>query len=183
MTKSEQDLYFQKFQARRTSRVVNFQSGYDGFYNSGGQEDTNNSSIGAPTGTSEVNPDDQGIDGDVAREGMDEAWQTDVANALEHVNRAISSIGSTNRSVDDGTIDGLNLLASTMQKLTGLPSGVSIAKAVPNPEGVTREPLVVNDNANSSRPGSHGYIDVKDLENSARKVTALSSRIVNVDRL
>jgi hypothetical protein len=183
MTKQEQKRFVENFQARRTSRVVNAQSGYAEVFQAANPSTQFDSD--PPSGTARTDSvGDPQWDGSVAREVPDEAWQTDVANALEHVNRAISSIGATNRSVDDGTLAGLNLLASTMQKLTELPSGVAIRKAVPNPDGPTEDVRHVPDNANSSLPGPRpAYVSVSELEAAASKQTTLSARIVQVERL
>jgi hypothetical protein len=194
MTKNEQQNFTKNWMKRRTSRVVNVQNGYAEFvenfsadpYNSGTLEETVDSGNGAPTDTTKVNPAD-GIDGTVSREGgVDEAWQGNLKDAITHIQRAIENVG-VNRSVDDGTLAGLNLLASTAQKLTELPSGVSIAQAVANADGVTREPLVVNDNDSSSHSGSrNGFIPTSELsrmESEAGKLTTMTFRIVGITAL
>jgi hypothetical protein len=191
MTLSERQIFAKNFLARRTSRIVSAQNGFSdvmtqfavGAYNGDTQAEAN-SDTGCPTDAQKVD-NISGRDGDVAREGADEAWQTDVANALEHINRAIENVG-VNRSVDDGTLAGLNILASTMQALRELPSGVSIAKAVANPEGTTRSPLVVNDNDSSSHAGPQGYIQTSELQkmqSEAAQLTKMTSRVVTVTAL
>jgi hypothetical protein len=192
MTLSERQIFAKHFLARRTSRIVSAQNGFEdvmstmqfdaGAYNGDTQEEANSNPTAATTDTTKVDVVSQG---EVPREGSDEAWQTDVANALEHINRAIENVG-VNRSVDDGTLAGLNILASTMQALRELPSGVSIAKAVANADGQTREPLFVNDNVASSHAGPQGYIPTSELQKmqgEAAQLTKITSRVVAVTAL
>lgn len=194
MTKTEQARYAANFLKRRTSRIVSAQNGYAKFveefpadpYEHDTLADVNTDN-GAPNTTTQVDPVDQGIDGTVNREGgVDEAWQGNLQDAITHIQRAIENVG-VNRSVEDGTLAGLNLLASTAQALRQLPSGVSIAKAVANADGVTREPLVVNDNAVNSHAGSrNAFVPTSELsrmQSEAGKLTTMTSRIVGVTAL
>lgn len=193
MTNSEKARYVANFMKRRTSYVVSAQNGLadtmaqfaDG-YTHDTLEDVNSDS-GAPDTTTRIDPVDQGIDGTFNRQGSDEAWQTDVANALEHVNRAIQNVGA-NRSVEDGTLAGLNLLASTMQALRELPSGVSIAKAVANPDGSTRDPLQATERTSGPQPA---YVPTSELmkkeearmQSDAKQLTKITSRVVGMTAL
>jgi hypothetical protein len=61
-----------------------------------------------------------------------------------------------------------------------------MTKAVANPEGTTRSPLVVADNDSSSHAGTRGYIPTSELskmEDEASKLTTMTSRIVGVTAL
>jgi hypothetical protein len=207
MTLSEQKRFAEKFMARRTSRIVGLQNGYAKFveefaadpFKHDTQEQANADTDGAPTDTSRVDPADQskrgcsttyatlfhGVDGSVPREGgdSDPAWKGDLRNAITSIQRAVENGG---RGLDVNTVAGLNLLASTAQKLVELPEGVAVPKSTPNPEGVTRSPLVVADNDSSSHAGSHKFIPTSELsrmESEAAQLTKITSKIVGVTAL
>jgi hypothetical protein len=169
MTRSEQKRFIERFQAKRTSRIVQAQNGYAEVF----QAANHSTQFDAPSGTREVDPADQGIDGDANREGVDS--EHPIYGAISILQKHIESLG--NESL-------LDLWSSTSDALKKTVSiGDSIQKAVPNPDGPTEDVRHVPDNANSSRPGSHGYISVSELEAGASKLVSLNSRIVNVERL
>ena len=94
--------------------------------------------------------------------GEDSAWETHVSEALADIYRAIENIGE-NRSVDDGTVDGLNLLASTMQKLVELPGNLPVPKATVNRIGQTQAPVSYPANSESSKAGPRKTITAAEL--------------------
>jgi hypothetical protein len=194
MTAQERARYAQQFMARRTSRIVELQSGFNeqfgrtqfaaGTYNGDTQEQANADTDGAPTDTQKVDT-IPGLDGTVPREGgdSDPAWKGDLATAITHIQRAIENGG---RGLDVNTVAGLNLLASTAQKLVEPPEGVAVPKAVVNPEGSTRDPLHVADNDSASHAGSQGYIQTSELQkmqSEAAQLTQMTSRVVSVTAL
>ena len=160
--------------------IVSRQSGYESMnfdadpYNSGTQSEANATGTGAPTDTTRTdNVGDSDWQGSVP--GADDS-DGDITGALDVLQKHIASLGSD---------DLLDRWASTADALRRTVSS-GMQKAVPNPDGVTREPLVVNDNDDSSRAGSHTYISVTELERKASQIlqaSGLSSRICNVDKL
>src|ERR1700678_3411390 len=154
MTPKERKNYIANFQKRRTSRVTHLTSGYEeqGF----GDVTQNAVDSFRPIET----PNDPYAS--VAREGQDLAWKTNVSEALADIYRAIENIGE-NRSVDDGTIDGLNLLASTMQKLVELPGNLPVPKAGVNRSGQTQAPVFYPANAESSKAGPRRTVTAEQL--------------------
>lgn len=173
----------------RTSYIMNHQSGFSdvmdntqfdaGFYNSGTQEDTNDSSTGAPTDT--IRTDDIG-DSDWQGEvpGASDVGDGDITGALDVLQKHIESLGSS---------DLLNIWASTSDALKRTVSADMIKKAVPNVNGSTREPLHVGDNTAASNAGPQGYIDASQLAKKAEEIlklsglSGLSSKVCNVARL
>jgi hypothetical protein len=189
MTNQEQARYAKAFMARRKSRIVNLQSGHedvmaqftDPSYNSGTLEEANADSQAASVGTTRVD-----VVGDPAWTGSVPGAVADgdgsVAGAIDILQQHIASLGDSNL---------LDVWASTAAALKKTVSGDVVPKAKPNAEGQTREPLVVNSNADSQAAGSHGYIDsselarqqVNQMELEASKLTVLKSRIVEITRL
>jgi hypothetical protein len=192
MTAQEQARYAKAFMARRTSRIVSHQNGLSdvmatarfdvnsGFYNGDSQEDTVDSSSGAPTDTQRVavvgDPEWQG---EVAGTNED----TEITAALAVIQKRIDALGSQ---------DLLDTWASASDMLKKVATGDNVRKAVPNADGVTRPPLHVADNTAASWPGSQGYIPASELANAkavaqfeaeAKQLTKITARICEVTAL
>jgi hypothetical protein len=177
MTKTEQARYAANFLKRRTSRIVELQSGYNdqlsqfaaGTYNGDTQEQANAGSDGAPSDTTRVDTvADNNWNGTVPGGSKDDS---PICGAISIIQQHIASLGND---------DLLNKWASTADALKKtVTSGV--AQASPNADGQTREPLRVADNTASQNAGSHGYIQTSELqkmETEAAKLTTLNARIV-----
>ena len=120
-------------------------------------------------------------DGTVSREGgdSDPAWKGDLRNAITSIQRAIENDG---RGVDVNTAAGLNLLASTAQKLVELPEGVSVPKAKINTAGTTAPALRYPDNDLASRPGAtRTTISADELSNLPDAAKRLFNKYASLD--
>jgi hypothetical protein len=128
------------------NRITNHQSGYAEEFG-----DINQTSVDTIRRQNDSDI-DHTWDGTVNREGgdSDPAWKGDLRNAITSVQRAMENGG---RGVDVNTAAGLNLLASTAQKLVELPEGVPVPKASVNRSGTTAPALRYPDNDLASRPG------------------------------
>jgi hypothetical protein len=178
MTLNEQKRFAEKFMARRTSRIVAVQSGFNEQfaadpYNSGTLEETVESSNGTPTGTTRDDSTDADWNGTAPGGSNDDS---PIYGAISIIQQHIASLGND---------DLLNKWASTADALKKtVTSGV--AQASPNADGVTESVRHVSDNDSSSKPGSHGYIGTSELsrmESEAGKLTKMSSKIVGVTAL
>jgi hypothetical protein len=129
------------------NRITNHQSGYAEEFG-----DINQNSVDTIRRQNDSDVDHQ-WDGTVSREDgdSDPAWKGDLRNAITSIQRAIENGG---RGVDVNTAAGLNLLASTAQKLVELPEGVSVPKAKINTAGTTAPALRYPDHDLASRPGA-----------------------------
>jgi hypothetical protein len=194
MTLQEQKRYAANFMKRRTSRIVSHQNGLDDVmkimqfgqpqpsYNSDSQEEANASTDGAPVDTRKIDViGDPAWDGSVPADGSND--DSEITGALAVIQKRIDALGNA---------DLLNIWASTSDALKKTVSGDSVRKAVPNPEGVTRAPLHVEDNTAASWPGSQGYIPASELSNAkavhameaeAKQLTKITARICEVTAL
>jgi len=175
MTKFEQKRAFQAFTKKyqaQGQRITNHQSGWVAEF---GAIDQNSVDTIRKQNDSDV---DHTWDGTVNREGgdSDPAWKGDLANAITHIQRAVES---ATQGADVNTVDGLNLLASTAQKLVELPEGVSIRKATVNKSGVTAPTQHYPDNDLANRPGAtRTTISADELSNLPES----AKRLLNTQR-
>jgi hypothetical protein len=157
MTLNEQKRFAEKFMARRTSRIVAVQSGFNEQfaadpYNSGTLEETVDSSNGAPTDTTKGSDNDNNWNGTVPGGSNDD---TDITGALDILQKHIESLGDKSL---------LDLWASTSDALKKTASGDFVQKAVANKGGSTESVRHVPDNTASQNAGSHGYIQTSELQ-------------------
>jgi hypothetical protein len=178
MTKRERKTQWANFEARHPNWKSSIRLHQSGFREQFGDIEQPTIDSFVPKDTTDV------LSGFVAREGADQAWATDVPNALAHIKRAIGNIGE-NRSVDDGTLDGLNKLASTMQALVALPGNLPVPKAKVN-QGATAPAMHYPANKIRSTPGAGKTVLASELSKivaDAEKLTTHSSRIAQIYKL
>jgi len=150
MTKLEQkrtyEILSRKYKAEG-NRITNHQSGHIAEFGDIDQPDRDTI---RRQNDSDV---DHTWDGTVNREGGDNdpAWKGDLATAITHIQRAVESAA---QGADVNTVDGLNLLASTAQRLVELPEGAVIRKANVNRSSITGPTLRYPDNDLANRPGA-----------------------------
>jgi hypothetical protein len=181
MTNTEKAIFAKNFLARRTSRIVSAQNGFNdvmtqfaaGTYNGDTQEEANADTNGAPTDTQRVD-DISGTDGTVPGGSNDD---TDITGALDILQKHIESLGDKSL---------LDLWASTSDALKKTASGDFVQKAVANKDGSTESVRHVSDNTAGQNAGSHGYISTSELsrmESEAAQLTKMTSKIVGVTAL
>ena len=149
MTKFEQSRAFKSLSTKYKTlgqRITNHQSGWIEEF---GDIDQPARDTIRKTDDSDV---DRTWDGSVPREGgdSDPAWKGDLRNAITSIQRAVENGG---RGLDVNTVAGLNLLASTAQKLVELPEGVAVPKASVNTSGTTAPAQHYPDNDLASHAG------------------------------
>jgi hypothetical protein len=173
MTKLEQKRTYEILSKRykaQGARITNRQSGYTEEFG-----DINQNSVDTIRRHNDSDIDHQ-WDGTVNREGgdSDPAWKTDLANAITHIQRAVES---ATQGADVNTVDGLNLLASTAQRLVELPEGVKVPKASVNRSGTTAPVHRYPDNDLASRPGAtRTTISADELSNLPESAKQLFNR-------
>jgi hypothetical protein len=152
MTPKEQKNYVANFQKRRTSRITHLASGYEEQFGDIPQPDKDT-----------IRRKDVVPEGHVARQGVDQAWQSNVDDAITAIKRAIDNLGE-DRSVGDVGA-GLNTLLATCQALRKLPGNAVIEKAKVNrsDDGTTRPAMVYPANAESSKAGPRRTVTAAQL--------------------
>jgi hypothetical protein len=169
-TKKEKNIQWANFEKRHPNWKTSIRLHQSGYQEQFGDTQQNAVDTFRPQNDGDV---DHTWDGSSPREGVDEAWQGAIDDAILAIKRAIDSLGD-DRSVGDVGA-GLNQLLATTQALRKLPGAAVIQKAKVNKrdDGTTRPPMVYPTNSESSKAGPRKTITAAELESLPESAKAL----------